>query len=154
MSEPAPSLTRIDVVVDTLIELASGIDPALQVLDGPHVGEILADVIVVGLSENPERPGYTTSVSRLEGFGRPRLEENWTVRCLLSVMTGDSDIPAMRARAVAIITALDTALRDAHHLEGVWDRARFGSEAQWVPIQYEQGTVVNVLFTVEGTSLL
>lgn len=150
----APSLTRIGVVVDRLVAIAKTLGEDLQVVDGPYIGELDPRVFVIGLMESPERPGYSTSVRRQEGMGRPRLVEDFEVRCLLSIASGDIDMEAVRNECVQILTNLDVALRDDHHQADVWDRVLFGPRTDWVPLQTPNGAVCNVLFTVEGTSLL
>lgn len=149
-----PSLTRIDVVVAKIVAIAQALEHDLQVIDGPYLGELDPRVLVVGLMESPERPGYSTSVRRQEGMGRPRTVEDFEVRCLLSIASGDTDMDAVRAECVQIITDLDVALRDDHTAPGVWDRVLFGPRTDWVPLQTPAGAVCNVLFTVDGTSLL
>lgn len=148
-----PSLTRIDVVVDALIDLlvsATG----LQVADGPHIGEVMAEAICVGFSQGPDLPGYETRVARQDGMGRPRMLEEFTVRMFMTISSGEDDMATLRARAAALLGLIDTALRDAHHNAGVWDRASIGPSVEWVPVFDATGGLCNVFFTVVGASLL
>lgn len=150
-----PALTRVAVVVDKIIEIAKDLDVGdLDVVDGPRVGELDDRVLVVGLMESAERPGYVAEVRRQEGMGRPRLVEDFEVRCLLSIASGDIDVAELREECVTIITALDEALRSSSRVGDVWDRVMFGPRTDWVPLQASEGAVCNVLFTIEGTSLL
>lgn len=148
-----PSPTRIHLVVDKLLEI-SGDATGLQVLDGPHVGEVMLEAIVVGFTDGPDRPGYSVDVARQDGLGRPRLREDFTVRMLMTVTSGDIDMAALRTRAATLVGQLDTALRDDDVVAGVWERAALGGEMQWIPIQHTQGATCNVLFEVVGSSLL
>ena len=151
MAGPGP--TRIHAVVDKLIDI-SGEATGLQVLDGPHVGEVMLEALCVGFTDGPDRPGYTVDVSRQQGMGRPRLQEDFTVRVLMTITSGDTDMATLRSRAAALIGQLDTALRDDVVVDGVWDRAVVGGAMDWIPIQHEQGATCNVIFTVEGSGLL
>lgn len=146
------ALTRIDAVVDALVELcrtATG----LQVVDGPFVGELDDNVLILGVPDG-STPGYTTTPTRQQGMGRAHLREAWEVRCLLSLSGGD-DVHALRAQAAAHIGALDDALRDVSAASLAWDRAGVaGSNMSWVPVQGPTGAVMAVLFSFEGESLL
>ncbi len=147
------TLTRVPDVVDallTILEDASG----LQVLDGPHLGEVMDEAIVVGLTEGDDAPGYSVSVDRLPGLGAPRYLESWTVRSLLTLTSGDTGMGALRTRAAEILADLDAALRSAHVEDGVWQRASLADGMEWVPVQHEGGVTLSVFFRVAGASLL
>ena len=151
MAGPGP--TRIAQVIDTLLALCAT-STGLQVTDGPHLGELMDEAICLGFTDGPERPGYAVAVRRQEGMGRPRLAEDFTVRSLLTISSGDTDMSALRGRAADLLGQIDTALRDDVVHGGAWDRAALGGEMEWIPIQHSAGATVNVFFTVEGTSLL
>lgn len=146
-------LTRVGLVVDALI-VACKTATGLQVTDGPIIGELMYEALVVGFTDSPDRPGYELDVSRQDGMGRPRLRENFTVRCLLTLTSGTTDPKPLRDRAVAYLGLIDDALRDEHVSTGVWDRAALTGRFEWIPVQHEGGATVNVLFEVAGSSLL
>lgn len=144
--------TRVDEVVTALVDLlrtASGV----QVLDGPTLGEVLFETIVVGFTDDPQSAPYDTTVTAMSGVGRPRYREDWEVRCLLSITHGDGDLAELRTRAAQVLTLTEDALADTH-VAAAWQRARLGSQAQWFPLHHEDGATVNVLFSVAGSSLL
>lgn len=146
------TLTRMPAVVDGLVELfrtATG----LQVLDGPHLGEVMLEAICVGLSPDQTQPGYAADVTQLPGYGAPRYQEEWTVSALLSISSGGTDIAALRTRAGDLLAVVDQALRDAH-TSAAWQRAAFGGRMEWLPLQTPSGASVNVFFDVVGASLL
>lgn len=148
-----PALTRIDAVLDALVDLvrtASG----LQVTDGPHIGEVYAEAICVGLTDGPDRPAYETRVTKQTGMGRPRMVEEFTVRSFLTISSGVPDMKVLRARAADILGQIDAALRDVDHLPGVWDRASMSGSMEWVPVIDSSGGLCNVFFTIVGESLL
>lgn len=153
----SPAITRVPAVIDHLLDLFRAASPHLQVADGPTIGVVMSEAICVGFSENPDSPGYETSVEKMDGIGRPRYVEAFTVRCFLTLSAGDTDegsVKRLRDRAGELLALLDTALRADHTKTGIWDRAQLGSEFGWVPIIDEHGTVCNVFFSVIGASLL
>ena len=133
--------TRIGEVLPALAELATAAvaplvtaDDPIQVMDGPQLGEQPWQLVVLGVTDSPDIAPYTTRYDQQDGLGAPRYVEVAAVRCLVSVARGDDDLVAARDRVVAIVAALDTALRAGHHLVGVWDDAGFGPDAwQWYP---------------------
>lgn len=148
-----PAVTRIADVLDALIGLIETAAPDLQVADGPVIGETLAEAICVGFTEGQDRPGYDTTYRRQDGMGR-RLVEDWSVRCFLTIASGDSEMRPLRQRAAAILGAIDAALRAQSNRPDAWDRALLSGTADWVPVITPQGGLCNVFFSVEGTSLL
>jgi hypothetical protein len=148
-----PRLTRISAVVDRLVTLC-GEATGLQVVDGPFVGELADDTLLLGIPDG-NTPGYRTTVTRQEGLGRPRLVEAWEVHCLLSLASAAETIPQLRARASSLLGSLDDTLRADVRSDGVWDRAGFGnSDMSWIPLQGPTGATLAVLFSLEGESLL
>jgi hypothetical protein len=150
----ANQITRIGDVISKLVEIARTLDPdVLQVLDGPTIGELDEQVLLVGMPDG-NRPGYKTSVTRQEGMGRPRMRESWDVHCLLSLASGSEDLLELRSRAVALFGLLDTKMRDDHTVAGVWDRGALLGDMDWIPLQGPTGATLAILFDVSGVSLL
>lgn len=147
-----PTLTRVPAVVDGLIALFTAAT-GLQVLDGPHVGEVMQEAICVGLSPDQSLPGYQVDIVRQEGYGGPRYAEEWTISSLLSITSGDIDMKALRLRAGEALAEIDAAIRAAHTGE-LWQKAALGGRMEWLPLQHPQGASVNVFFDVVGSSLL
>lgn len=150
--------TRVPEVVDHLLELLQVRPPSeLQLIDGPVLGELLANVLVVGMARDQDGQGYETRLERMEGYGRPRYEEQWTISCLISLSTGESrpgTVKALRAQVGAIFADVDSKLRDEQVVEGVWQRVALGAETTWLPVRHAQGTGMHVFFDVVGESLL
>jgi hypothetical protein len=148
-----PTTTKVPQVAKKLIGLlhdATGV----QVTDGPYLGELADEAMCVGLTEGPERPGYTTTINRQPGMGRPRLREDFTIRCFLSLVTGETDMAALRARAGTILGQAAETLADNHAVTDLWDRVVLGDRTEWIPVQTESGAVLSVFFTVDGSCLL
>jgi hypothetical protein len=148
------TVTRIHDVVDALVDLIEAAAPDLQVADGPVIGEILSEAICVGFTEGADSPGYSTEYVRQDGMGRVRYQEAWSVRCFLTISSGDTDMRALRARGADILGLIAAALADRTRDEAAWDRAVLSGSADWVPVITDQGGLVNVFFSVEGASLL
>lgn len=152
--------TRMPEVLDQLIatfKAATVTDEhpeGIQVTDGPHIGEVMYEAIVVGFTDGPDRPGYNATVSRQPGMGAPRLQEDFTVRSLLTLTSGDTDIRALRNRAGELLGLIGAALAGIHVKDGVWERATLNGDTEWIPIQHPDGATVNVFFQVDGSSLL
>lgn len=155
-------VTRLDQVLPALVEIVrEAVGPLatdeapIEVLDGPRLGELPWRVVVIGLTDTPDTPPYTTRYEAQDGLGRPRYVEVASVRCLVSVARGDDDLLAARAEAIAIVAALAAALRDHHTNPGVWDGAGFAGDAwAWYPMPTENGATVAVFFSLEVETLL
>lgn len=148
-----PATTKIPQVAAKLIDLfhtATGV----QVTDGPHLGELDDEAMCVGLTEGPERPGYTTTINRMPSMGRTRLREDFTIRCFLSLITGETDMAALRARAGQILGQVAAALADEYVVTDLWDKVVLGDRTEWIPVQADSGAVLSVFFTVDGSCLL
>jgi len=142
--------TRVAEAVDALVEML-GTATTLQVLDGPTLDVVMDEAIVVGLET--DGPGYSTEVTIEDGLGRPRMREDFTIGCMLTLVSGDADVAPLRARASTILGQIDNALRDRHRT-AVWEEASVSGGTKWAPLQTPDGVSVVVFFAVRGTCLL
>jgi len=149
----SPTLTRVPQVATQLVALAAAAAPDVQVVDGPFVGELGDRVLVVGFPEGGA-PAYEATVARQQGMGRPRLQESWTVHCLLSLTSGRIALTGLRDECAQILALIDEQLRDDVVVDGVWQSASLSGAMQWLPINGPHGSSCNVIFDVVGTSLL
>lgn len=151
-----PLLTRVPQVLERLVELMVQACPAARVLDGPIVGQVMSDdVLCVGLSDAQDEPGYSAQVERMEGLGRPRYVEEWSVATMLVVSSGEANgIADLRVRAGGMLEAIDDLVRDASVEDGVWQSAGLGPRMSWLPVQDESGSALMVFFVVMGRSAL
>ncbi len=150
-------LSRMPQIVDRLVTEAREATDLEQVLDGPHLGEVMADCLVIGFTESADRAGYESTVARQDGSGRPRLVEEFVIRCLVTTATGDTDEAAvrrLRTRCGDVLAALDTHFRDLGPVQNLWQQVALTGETEWIPLQDQDGAAMNVLFTIEGTALL
>lgn len=155
----APAISRIDDVLTALATIAAAaledVTPAIEVMDGPRLGELPWRHVMFGIPDGDIAP-YTTSYTRQDGLGAPRYVEEWEVRCGLCLAHGANDVAPLRAEAVEVLGMLDTALRTAHTGPTVpWDEAGLGeSGMRWYAAQNGDGATVLVYFSLEGASLL
>lgn len=155
-----PTITKIDAVLTKLEAIAKaaleGVAPKVVVMDGPQLGEPEWRHFMLGISDTPETPPYTTHYVRQEGLGRPRYVEEWEIRCELSLADGSNDVAALRTEAAALLGLLDSAVRDAHAGEGVpWVDAGLGdADMRWYLGPTPEGATVLVFFSIEGSALL
>jgi hypothetical protein len=147
-----PTLTRVPQVVSALVALAGALEADLQVVDGPFVGELGANVLMLGFPEG-DHAAYDATVTRQEGM-RSRLRESWTVHCLLSRTSGEIALTGLRDQCAQTLAALDAAMREHATHDDAWQLARVAGSMQWLPINGPHGSSCNVLFDIEGTSLL
>lgn len=144
--------TRIHEVVDELLSLI-GRATSLRVLDGPVAGvDVPDEYVVVGFDE--ESAGYEVETSRMPGYGQPRMQEDWSVRCWLVLRSGSTDLRSLRDRAARHLGAIDAAVRVESQNESLWQQAMIAGSLRWQTWQDPDGCTVAVWFPVEGTTLL
>jgi hypothetical protein len=149
-----PTLTRVPEAVAELVSVFQTALPGVAVDDWPSYGEAPREWLGVGLADNPGTPGYESQIDVQDGLGVTRYVEDILVRCVLHVESGKTDaVSELRTSAAGYLSLLDTALRAAQVTAGVWDRARLTGGMRWYPIPNNNGTVVEVAFTVTGTVL-
>lgn len=154
----APTITRIGAVLAQLATIAEAavadVDPEIEVLDGPRLGELPLRHLMLGITDSPDTAPYTTHYVRQEGLG-VRYVEEWQVRCGLCLAHGDNDVASLRAEAVDVVGRLDAALRASLVVPDVWNDAGLGeADWQWYPVTNANGATVLVFFSLEGSSLL
>lgn len=144
--------TTLPAIVDRLIALHADAT-GLQVVDGTHLGEVADEAIAVGMVLNGQA-GYSSRLTAQHGRGSTRYREAWTVRCFLSLQSGDVDMAALRTRAGGYLARIADALAAAAVVDGVWDKVRLGGEFEWLPVQDPRGAICSVLYEIAGEGLL
>ncbi|WP_402465790.1 hypothetical protein [Isoptericola aurantiacus] len=147
------AVTRVDAVVARLIKIF-GTATGLQVEDGPSIGEVMFEAIVVGMPSGSSDPGYTTKATRLPGLGPARYREDSTVRSMLTVTSGNTVAAEVRNACAGYLRTIDAALRSDQVVEDVWQRVELDGDMDWVVIQHEDGVTCTVFFSVSAESLL
>jgi len=121
----------------------------LQVADGPQVNsDPSVDWLFVGYNgATPDEfnEGATAQQSRM-AFQRVK-QEDGQITCAVVSVSGDTGVPAIRARAYGFVSAAEDALRADPQLGGlVMDS--FVSDHRYSPVQTQQAGKVRIVFTV------
>lgn len=139
--------TKVPQVVTDLVSLAEAATD-FRVLRGPSLVAVLPPShLVVGVRE--DGPGVTAERSRIEGYGRPRFREDWTVGCLLVLTDGGSDVAPLEETAAGVLDVLDTELRDSSST-AAWETAQITGRLAWGTLHTDAGVQVAAMFTVAG----
>lgn len=158
--------TRVGPVLVALVDLCRQVaadledgdpDALIQVNDGPKLGFTYERALIVGVTDGAGRPGYSTTIDRAPGMGRPRMQESLSVRMLLTLSTGlseDDSVGELRDLATAVMGAIDVKMRDDFVRAGAWDQGMVAGETEWIPLLHDRGTTLNVLFEVQAVCLL
>lgn len=149
--------TRADAVIDALVATLSAV-PALSGLvhDGPPVtGDALPEAVTVGFGfDEDDDLAFDIDQSVHELGPMAKRDETVEVRCAAMASNGDGDMAAARARCVALLGAVETALR-ADYTLGLADAIRVeltvGAGRQ---AQTQQGAGCLIQFSVTATSLI
>jgi len=121
----------------------------VQVVDGPQANSDASnDWLFVGFDGDvPDEGNEAASVEQsLMAFARTK-QEDGEVTCAVVSRRGDTNVPAARARAYALMSAAEDALRLDMQLGALVMHA-FVSAHQYIPVQAQAGAKVRVVFTV------
>jgi hypothetical protein len=145
--------TKVDAVclaLTTLWQAAMATTlSGVQVVDGPQVNaDASSDWLFVGYDGDSPDDGNEGAVATqdLMAFAKVK-QEDAEITCAVVTVRGDADIPAARARALAIFAAAEDLLRADMHLAGAVMHA-FVSAHQYMPAITQGGAKVRVVFTV------
>jgi hypothetical protein len=155
--------SRTGVVVDRILTILRAVpadpDPnpfeKVEILDGPSISEgaYEQDVIQVGPGD-PGEPAVVVQRRPEPGLGRQAYRESTEVTMLISCFNGDTNVKAVRDRAIEVFDAIKQRL-DAHLVEpGAWDSLRLGEGEVWFQVQDENGCTVWVGFTLVAESIV
>lgn len=140
---------KTDAVILALTAVWTTALTGIKVADGPQVTSDPAnDWLFVGFNgDAPDESNQgATAEQSLMGFAKLK-QESGQVTCAVVSRSGDTDIPAVRARAYATLSAAEDALRADMYLGGLVMHA-FVSSHQYSPVQTQQASKVRVVFTV------
>ena len=140
---------KIDTVILALAALWESALTGIQVVDGPQVNSDASnDWLFVGFNGDipDELNEAATAEQSLMAFSRVKGDDG-QITCAVVSRAGDTDIPALRARAVGFLATAEDALRADMQLGGLVMHA-FVSAYQYSPVQTQQGAKVRVVFTV------
>lgn len=138
-----------DPVILALTTMWQSAVNGVQVVDGPQVNsDPSGDWLFVGFNgDTPDEYNQgATADQALMSFARVKAEEG-QITCAVVCVSGDSDIPARRARAFSFLSAAEDALRANMQLGGLVMHA-YVSNIQYSPVQTQQGAKVRIVFSV------
>jgi len=141
--------SKTDAVCLALTAMWSAALTGIQVVDGPQANSDAAnDWLFVGFNGDvPDEFNEGAVVEQsLMAFARTK-QEDGLVTCAVVSRSGDTNIPAARARAYGFLAAAEDAVRADMQLGGLVMHA-FVSGHQYSPVQTQQGAKVRVVFTV------
>ena len=118
-----------------------------QVYDGPPVtGEAPLAYATVGYAFPEDSGGSYETETAGNGF---QVVERGFIRCEVVAATGDADLPAVRARAFALMDSLDQSIRDDRTLGGVLSPdSTCTLSVDVVPVQSDRGAVQRIPFSL------
>ena len=137
---------RAGDIVDALVALAGTVLPDVQVVDGTNTKlDLKTEAIVIGWSD-----GTSASVSSNRGDTGvgARADEDGAVACWLRASKGKVDLKARRDEAVAMLTAIEAALRADPTLGGVVDDAQLGDAIDGLWYATPDGSTCEITFSV------
>lgn len=122
----------------------------VTVIDGPLVSaDVPDDYVTVGYVDNDQGGSYT-QVQDPNGF---QWQETGTVRCQLSCVTGDADLPAVRVRAFALIDAVEAAVRADRRLGVLSPSGTSELDVDVLSLSNANGTAQQLTFTLHYTTV-
>lgn len=147
--------SKVDAVCLALTALFKAA-PALSsttVYDGPQVNaDPVTEALFVGYDADAlaETNEGAASAQDWMAFAKTK-DERAEVTCAVVVVSGSPDIPTVRARAFAIVSAAEDALRTDPLLGGLV-MSSWLSEQRFIPMQTDKGAKARVVFTVAYTA--
>lgn len=147
--------TQVDTVILALfakwlaLAVPAGTLDGVRVVDGPQATmDASSEWLFVGHDGGgpSDSTEAATADQTLMGFAKTK-QETAEVRSAAVVVRGDDNVPAARLRALAIVSAAETALRNDMTLGGIVMHS-FVSNVSYTPLQTDSGAKVRVVFTV------
>ena len=139
--------TKVDAVCLALTALWTAALTGVQVADGPQANSDASnDWLFVG-DDAADEGNEAAAVDQSWMAFAKTMQETGEVTCAVVSRAGDTDIPAVRARAYAILATAETALRADPLLGGVVMQS-YVSAHQYIPVITQGGCKARVVFTV------
>jgi hypothetical protein len=141
--------SKTDAVCLALTAMWTTALTGVQVADGPQVNsDPSIDWLFVGFNGDVPDEYNEGAIAQqsLMAFAKTK-QEDGQVTCSVVSTSGDTDIPATRARAYGLVAAAEAALRADMTLGGLVMHS-FVSDHRYSPVQTTKGAKVRVVFTV------
>lgn len=120
----------------------------VKILDGPEVTTGATEAITVGYSDDPAVQVAVDAVMAMEGLAANPSHEQYMIHCAVSVLRGNGDIAAARARVYELFGAVGAALAADPRLGGAVMLAQISSY-NLTQAQGSKGALAILAFTVE-----
>lgn len=149
------ALTTVPQVLLALVQLGQTVLPGVEVFDGPpNVDPLPPEWMSIGWSRDEDEASVDGDTS---DDGNHTSSESYSVRCIVSVATGDVEtgaVAARRARVAALFGTFATALRADPQLGGtlVAGAAATLGTWSWIYGPSNDGTYAEVEFDVTVTA--
>lgn len=118
-------MTTVPAALTALVATAEEALPGVKVGDGPWLQRPdNPDIVAIGL-EDPDTARAVEFTADIAGLASE--QETYTVMCLASSWTGDTDMAARRARTDEMVETIRAALKAEPTLGGVVMRARLAT---------------------------
>lgn len=121
----------------------------VQVVDGPQADSDPSNewLFVAYDGDRPDEGNEAATAEQdLMTFARGK-QEAGSISCAATARRGDTDLPAARSRAFAVLSAAEDLLRADMQLGGLVMHA-YVSDHQYIPFQSTSGCKARVVFTV------
>lgn len=142
--------SKIPIAIDALVAIFGSADglQGLAIRDGASVDQSrVMEVLSVGYT-GMEGEADAEALSVTEGLGGSPDRERFTIRCVVVVATGGTNMPAARRRVYELFGAAAAAIAANRTLDGAVMRAMVGSQSL-TQYQTDQGAQAAVAFGVE-----
>ena len=147
-----PRGTRIPALVASVVDIVTrGLDP-VQVINGPRGAQnIEADAVLLGLTPAGAEAVAVTSTAAAGLGSRP--VDSFTLWGLVSCYHGDDDVQSLYDRSGKLLDQVEELLVAQRIIPAVADYLKLGTDSTWTPAHFEQGTALEVSFTITGRML-
>lgn len=144
----ATQLDAVCLALTAMWQAAPALD-GVNVVDGPQANsEDLNEWLFIGYDADTQDENNDGANADQTWMAMNRVKrEEGEVICAAVVRSGDVDIPAVRARAFAIVSAAEDELRPNHQLGGLVMQSMV-AEQRFIPIVTLAGAKARVVFTV------
>lgn len=139
------TLSAVPGVIDALTAGLATPLPAASIIDGP-VGrrELKPDAVVIGIGP----PTTSVDGQQVRQGLSLRANETFTLHCIASSISGDTNMKAVRDRAYALVAAVEGFLRSDPTLGGAADLVSLGEDLTLMQDQTQDGAVAEVAFDI------
>lgn len=147
--------TRLGVLIDGLVDTLTTALPNVLVIDGPPLegASTGKEVLCIGWDGSPDGDEAGTAAQEIKGLGAPARDETINLTCYAESSSGSKAMKSTRDAALAVVQAVEDALRDDMQLGGTLtgpSRVWFGGIDALRQPQLSSGRRAGVVFTISA----